>query len=167
MSLFSGIEKSIERGFRRWTERLFGAADASELMMTHRAILEEVEGKIETLARGRRVFPFAHLTVTLISADADRRAILETAFGERLEADIREALDAAACEVPRGFSVEVRAAESGPHPFEIAYATAPVKKNEQQAAASATPTTAPAPPAGPPRLAVLKGKTDRPEYLLE
>jgi hypothetical protein len=162
MSLFSGIEKSIERGFRRWTERLFGAADASELMMTHRAILEEVEGKIETLARGRRVFPFAHLTVTLVSADANRRAVLETAFGERLEADIREALETAACEVPRGFSIEVRAVESGPNPFEIAYAT--------QAPASAAPAAAPAAPAepaGPARLAVMKGKTDRPEYLLE
>ena len=73
MSLFSGIEKSIERGFQRWTERLFGAADANELMLTHRAILEEIESKIETLARGRRVFPFAHLTVTLVSADANRR----------------------------------------------------------------------------------------------
>jgi len=162
MSLFSGIEKSIERGFRRWTERLFGAANSDELMMTHRAILEEVEGKIETLARGRRVFPFAHLTVTLVSADANRRAILETAFGERLEADIREALEAAACEVPPGFSIEVHAAESGPTPFEIAYATA--------VAAPATPVTpaaAPTAPAVPPRLAVVKGKTDRPEYLLE
>src|ERR1700689_2423505 len=112
MSLFSGIEKSIERGFQRWTERLFGAADASELMMTHRAILTEVESKIETLARGRRVFPFPHLTVTLVSEDAKRPEIPETAFGERLEADIREALEAAACEVPRGFSIEVRAAES-------------------------------------------------------
>jgi hypothetical protein len=170
MSLFSGIEKSIERGFRRWTERLFGAADASELMMTHRAILEEVEGKVETLARGRRVFPFARLTVTLISADANRRAILETAFGERLEADIREALDAAACEVPRGFSVEVRAAESGPNPFEIAYATAPVKKTEPMydRPPGLSPDVGPAaPPSAPPRLAVLKGKTDRPEYLLE
>jgi pSer/pThr/pTyr-binding forkhead associated (FHA) protein len=167
MSLFSGIEKSIERGFRRWTERLFGAADASELMLTHRAILEEVEGKIETLARGRRVFPFAHLTVTLVSADANRRAVLETAFGERLEADIREALEAAACEVPPGFSVDVRAVESGPSPFAIEYATPPVKKAQPQAAASATPVAAPAAPTAPPRLAVLKGKTDRPEYLLE
>src|SRR5580700_346401 len=170
MRLFSGIEKSIERGFRRWTERLFGAADASELMMTHRAILEEVETKVETLARGRRVFPFAHLTVTLVSSDANRRAILETAFGERLEADIREALEAAACEVPREFSVEVRAAESGPNPFEIEYAAPPAKKTEQQAptpaTAPSTPETAPAAPA-PARLAVVKGKTDRPEYLLE
>src|SRR5580700_8380858 len=139
MSLFSGIEKTIERGFRRWTERLFGAADASELMMTHRAILEEVEAKVETLARGRRVFPFAHLTVTLVSADANRRAILETAFGERLEADIREALEAAACEVPREFSVEVRAVESGPEPFVIEYSAQPAKRSEAPAEVSAGP----------------------------
>ena len=58
MSLFSGIEKSIERGFQRWTERLFGAAESNELLLVHRAILEEIETKIETLARGRRIFPF-------------------------------------------------------------------------------------------------------------
>lgn len=157
MSLFSGIEKSIERGFQRWTERLFGAADSNELMLTHRAILEEIETKIETLARGRRVFPFAHLTVALVSADANRRAMLETAFGERLEADIREALQAAACEVPRGFSVDVRAIESGPNSFEIEYAAQPAKKAEPPA------TT----PIGPARLAVVRGKADRAEYVLE
>ena len=156
MSLFRGIEKSIERGFQRWTERLFGAANSDELMLTHRAILDEVEGKIETLARGRRVFPFARLAVTLVSADANRRAILETAFGERLEADIREALESAACEVPRGFSVEVRAVESGPNPFEIEYATQPAKTTETPAAA----------PAAPARLSVVKGKADQTEYLL-
>lgn len=160
MSLFSGIEKSIERGFQRWTERLFGAADSNELMLTHRAILEEVETKVETLARGRRVFPFAHLNVTLVSADANRRAILETAFGERLEADIREALEGAACEVPRGFSVEVHAIESGPHPFEIEYGAQPAKKPEPTADAAHVPATQP-------RLAVVKGKTDHSEYALE
>jgi hypothetical protein len=158
MSLFSGIEKSIERGFERWTRRLFGEADANELMLTHRAILEEIESKIETLARGRRVFPFARLTVTLVSADADRRAMLETAFGERLEADIREAFASAACEAPRGFSVEVRAAESGPNPFEIEYV-----RQASRPVVAATP----AAPAAPPRLVVIKGKTPCSEYLLE
>jgi hypothetical protein len=157
MSLFSGIEKSIERGFRRWTERLFGAADANELMLTHRAILEEIETKIETLARGRRVFPFTHLSITLVSPDANRRAILETAFGERLETDIREALESAACEVPRGFSVDVHAVESGPNPFEIEYAALAAKKAEPPREA----------PAAQARLAVVKGKTDRAEYILD
>jgi len=152
MSLFSGIEKSIERGFQRWTRKLFGAADSSELMQTHRAILEQIETKVETLARGRRVFPFAHLAVTLVAADANRRAILETAFGERLETDIREALEAAACEVPRGFSVTVHAIESGGNPFEIDYSA-----NVRQASL----------PVGPPRLTVIKGKAAQSEYPIE
>src|SRR5215469_6619230 len=121
MNLFSGIEKSIERGFQRWTERLFGAAESNELLLTHRAILDEIETRIETLARGRRIFPYARVTVTMVSPDANRRAMLETAFGERLEADVREAFATAGCEIPRDFSIEVRTAESGPHPFEIEY----------------------------------------------
>ena len=59
MSLFSEIEKGIERGFRRWTERMFGRAQSDELLLVHRAILEEIDGKVQTVARGRRVFPYA------------------------------------------------------------------------------------------------------------
>ena len=119
MSLFSEIEKSIERGFRRWSDKMFGAAQADELLLVHRAILEQVEGKVQTVGRGRRVFPYTRVAVTLISADADRRALYQTAFGERLEADIREALNGAGCEMPRGFGVEVETSETGDGPFEM------------------------------------------------
>jgi hypothetical protein len=160
MNLFSGIEKSIERGFQRWTERLFGAAESNELLLTHRAILGEIQTKIETLARGRRLFPFATVVVTIVSADANRRAMLETTFGERLEADVREALEAAACEIPRDFSLEVRTTETGPRPFEIDYAVAPAQKVAQ----ASQPAHAESPKAV--RLIVVKGKTERPEYEL-
>jgi FHA domain len=160
MSLFSEFEKTVERGFRRWTERMFGPAESNELLLVHRAILEELETRIQTVARGKRVFPFARLVVTLVAADADRRALLQAAFGEngRLENDIREALEGAECEVPRGFSVEVRTAETGPgptgtRPFAIEYAVAPSG-------------TAPR-PAAPGRLTVVKGKADREQYALE
>ena len=73
MKLFTDIEKTIERGFRKWTERVLGPAEANELVVVHRAILREVEGRVETLAGGRRVFPYRRLIVTLISADTDRR----------------------------------------------------------------------------------------------
>ena len=60
--------------------------------------------------------------MTLVSPDADRRALYQAAFGgQPLETDIREALDGASCEVPRGFAVEVRTAETGPRPFAIEY----------------------------------------------
>jgi hypothetical protein len=121
MSLFSEIEKSIEQGFRRWTERAFGPAQSGELLLVHRAILEEIAGKVQTVARGKRWFPYPRLVVTLVSPDAERRALYATVFGERLASDIRAALEGAACEAPRGFAVEIRTAEAGPLPFEIEY----------------------------------------------
>ncbi len=156
MNLFSGIEKTIERGFRKWTDRMLGPADSDEVLLVHRAILEAIEAKVQTVARGQRVFPYSRVTVTLISPDADRRALYLTAFGEggRLEADIREAFDAVDCEVPRGFHVEVKTAEEGDKKFEIEYALEPAK-------------TAPEEPKGTARMTVIKGKTTQPEYPLE
>ena len=155
MSLFSEIEKTIERGFHRFAERMFGPADSNELLLLHRAILAEVEGKVQIVARGRRVFPFARVVVTLVSAEAERRTILQAAFGERLGADIREALEGSECELPRGFSVEVRTAEAGLHAFEIEYSVEPVKTQ-----------AAPA-PAATGRVILVKGKTGSPEYALD
>jgi hypothetical protein len=170
MSLFAGIEKTIERGFRHWTERVFGPADSDQLLLVHRAILDEIETKIQTVARGRRVFPYPRIVVTLFAPDADRRATYQTAFGEgaRLENDVREALESARCDVPRGFHVEVRTAESGPavagetpappktpeRSFAIAYETEP----------HAEPAAAPPTPAN---LVVVRGKAEQPSYTLQ
>jgi hypothetical protein len=153
MSLFSEIEKTIERGFHRFTERMFGPADSNELLLLHRAILAEVEGKVQIVARGRRVFPFARVAVTLVAAEAERRTILQAAFGERLGADIREAMEGSQCELPRGFSVEVRTAEAGLHAFEIEFSAAPVRAQAAAAAANG-------------RVILVKGKTGSPEYSL-
>jgi hypothetical protein len=108
------------------------------------------------------VFPYAHVTVTLLAADPQRRELLEGAFGQerRLENDIREALRGAECEIPKGFGVEIRSdvpAIEGAH-YAIDYKAQPVA---QPVAAVA----APAPATG--RLVVMKGKTAREEYLLE
>jgi hypothetical protein len=157
MSLFSEIEKTIERGFHRFAERMFGPAESSELLLLHRAILEEVEGKVQVVARGLRVFPFASVVVTLVAAEEERRTILQAAFGERLGEDIRAGLSGSECEVPRGFSVEVRTAEAGLRAFEIAYSAEPV--NVEAPALAAPPATG--------RVIVVKGKTASPEYSLE
>jgi hypothetical protein len=153
--LFSDIEKTIERGFRKWTERVFGPAQSGELLLVHRGILEEIESKVQTVARGKRLFPYSRLVVTLASPDADRRALYQAAFseGDRLQSDIRDALEAAACELPRGFSVEVRTAEEGDRAFAIEYGSAPVAP---KAAAAQSPA----------RLVVVKGKTEHDEYPL-
>jgi hypothetical protein len=158
MNLFSEIEKGIERGFRRFTERMFGPADSDELLLVHRAILEEIGGKIQTVARGERIFPYPRIRVTLISGDADRRALYQAAFGDegRLEKDVRETLEGQQCQVPRGFAVEVDTAETGEDKFEIEYGTAR-KKAEAEVEKPETPC----------RLVVLKGSTARQEYALD
>jgi hypothetical protein len=154
MSLFSEIEKTIERGFRRWTDRMFGPGQSGDLVIVHRQILEEIESKVQTLARGERVFPFTRAAVTLVAADPERRAVLESAFAERLADDVREALKASGASVPRGFTVEVRTTEAGDTPFEIEYSSErPAAKAK---AASAVPG----------RLVVVRGRAQQAEYVL-
>ncbi len=160
MKLFSEIEKTIERGFRKWTSRMFGEAQANELLLVHRAILEHVESKVQVIARGKCIFPFSRLRVVLHSPEAERRALYHAAFGDerRLESDIREALEHTGCEMPRAFAVEIETIESEGPPFEIEYGVAP---------ATPEPEPVPTAPAGAARLIVVKGKTAREEYPLE
>src|SRR5262249_19312271 len=114
MKLFSEIEKGIERGFRRFSERVFGESESDELVLVHRAILDEIAGKVQTLPRGRRVFPYNRVVVTLASADPDRQAVYQTAFvgDDRLEGDIRQALGGTGCELSKAFGVEVVVGEA-------------------------------------------------------
>jgi hypothetical protein len=156
MSLFSEIEKTIERGFRHFTERMFGPGQSDDLVIIHHAILAEIEGQVQTVARGERVFPFGHVLVTLAAADPGRREILQSAFGDRLGADVREALKAAGCQIPRGFAVEVQTVETEPEeeaaPFRIAYGAA---------------RPAPEAPVTAARVIVVKGRAEQPEYTLD
>jgi hypothetical protein len=154
MSLFSEIERTIERGFRRWTERMFGPGQSDDLVIVHRAILEEIQSKVQTMARGERIFPFSRVVVTLVSPDAERRDILQSAFGERLDEDVRETLKGSGCEIPRGFVVEVATSAEGDQPFDIEYGRAPAAPLEPARPSTAT-------------LVVVKGKAERPEYLLD
>ncbi len=164
MRLFTDIEKTIERGFRRWTERVFGAVQSDELLLVHRAVLEEIESKVQTVSRGKRLFPYSRLVVTLASTDADRRAVYQAAFAEggRLESEVREVLEGVGCELPRGLTVEVRTAESGEKPFVIEYEVVSLAP-PQAVAATAAPREEP----GVARLVVVRGKAASDGYVLE
>jgi len=165
VSFFSEVEKGIERAFRKWTERALGPAQSDELILVHRAILEEIEGKIQTVQRGKRLFPYNCLRVRLASPDAERRAAFQMAFAQdrRLENDIRESLAGARCEIPAGFTVDVETTEQGAKGFEIEYAI-----REMPPPAAAAP-AAPAPPRalGPARLVVVRGKAAGESYTIE
>jgi hypothetical protein len=165
MNVFSEFERNIERGFRRFADRMFGPADSDDLLLMHRTIVEQIGGRVQTMARGKQVFPYPRVTVTLISDDADRRALYQAAFADegRLEKDIRGALEGAECKLPRGFAVEVKTAETGEGRFHIDYAVD--RKAEAQPAAAVT-AAAPMAAEGPVRLVTVKGKTAQPEFPL-
>jgi hypothetical protein len=153
VSFFSEVEKAVEREFRRWTAKAFGPAESDELLIVHRRILEEVEGKIQTMPRGKRIFAYNHLLVRLVSPDAARRAMFQAAFAgqdRRLEQDVRECLEGARCDVPGGFAVEIETVEEGAKGFEILYDN----------------TAAPARLAPQARLVVVRGKANQDAFPL-
>jgi hypothetical protein len=156
MSFFSEVERTIEREFRKWTEKAFGAAESDELLLVQRGILDEVASKIQTAPRGKRFFPFNHVVIRLVSPDAARRALFEAAFSAegRLANDLRECLGGAGCDIPAGFSVEIEIAESGPKSVDILYAN------------RSAPTVA-APKPGPARLSIARGKAGRESFVLD
>lgn len=165
MSFFSEVERTVERAFRKFTERAFGPGNSDELLLVHRAILEEIEGKIQTVQRGQRMFPYNYVHVRLASADADRRATQRMAFvqDKRLENDIREALQGAACDIPKGFALEVETIEEGPA-FQIEYA---IRELAQPVEEPAAPAPEPPPVLSPGRLVVVRGKAALESYALE
>ena len=160
MSFFSEVEKAIDRAFRKGTERALGHAESDELLLVHRAILDEIEGKVQIVQRGKRMLPYNYLRVKLVSPDAERRALFQMAFAQerRLDADIRERLKGAGCELPAGFAVDVETAAEGAKVFEIEYAI-------REAAPKQTMEAKPA--AGPARLVVVCGKASQENYTLE
>ena len=158
MSFFSEVEKAIEREFRKLTQKAFGPAQSDELLLLHRAIVEEVESKIQTVRRGKHVFPYNHLLIRLVSADAGGREILEGAFGQnrRLEYDVRECLVGAGCDLPAGFSLDIETVEAGPKNFEIHYE---IRSVPSRPPAKGTP--------GPARGVVVRGKANHESFVLD
>ena len=167
MSFLSEVEKTIERAFRKWTERAFGPAQSDELLLVRRAILDEIEGKIQTIQRGQRLFPYNYLRVRLVSPEPDRRALFQAAFAQdrRLESDIRDSLAGAGCTLPAGFAVDVETAAEGPKGFEIAYAIREAPARETPTPASA-PEPRPSPAPAVARLAVVRGKAAQEAYTI-
>ena len=91
MSLLKETEK-LEEKVRQLIEGLFGKEAAREPLEIRRAILREIEGKIEPVSRNQKAFPFNRLRVHLFASDPHRRAIFKAAFVEdhKLEKDIIE-----------------------------------------------------------------------------
>jgi ribosome-associated protein YbcJ (S4-like RNA binding protein) len=135
MSLLKQAEK-FEGKVKKLIEGAFGREAAREPLEIRRAILAEIEQKIEPVGRDKRTFPFNHLRVRLFPSDPQRRAIFKAVFVEdrRLEKHILELLRRNCVHLPPDLQISVQlvkravlAAESNEPDFWIDYQTEPGK----------------------------------------
>lgn len=99
MSLLSkatDLEKWIQSFVRK---KISGSSEQHHLEI-RRAVLDEIENKVQPIGNGVRMFPFQLLVISLYAADDDRRYFLESGFieNDRLKNDIRESLRQSGCQ---------------------------------------------------------------------
>lgn len=121
MSILKRVEKGVDDKLRK----LFSTPGTQpEVLEVYRGILDEAVSKIQVLARGKRSFPFNHLTVS-VKADAHIGS-------EEMLSDLKQALREKGCEPPRDLDVEVVPSDDvAARGFRIAYEN---RKREKQVA---------------------------------
>jgi hypothetical protein len=161
MSRLHEFERMIDGKLRALFRGPEGQGQKRELVEVHRAILDEVAGRIETLPRGRRAFAYPHLAVSILLPDPSRRRSYEVAFVEAgaLAADIQSRLEDEGIPLPEHFRVDVFLVEELPpdiasRGFDVSYES------------SEPPRPA---PAGIPSvwLKVVHGRAERDEYTFQ
>jgi hypothetical protein len=155
MSRLHEFERLIDEKLRSLFRSPAQEPERREVIEVHRAILDEVASRIETMPRGRRIFAYPHLTVRVLPPDPERRRAYEVVFTEAdaLQRDIRARLEEGEAEIPERFRVDVELVEElpegiGERGFDIAYDRAP--------GAPELPRT---------RLLVLHGQAEKPDYV--
>jgi hypothetical protein len=108
MSLLKQAEK-FEGKVKQLIEGVFGKEAAREPLEIRRAILGDIEQKIEPVGRDKKMFPFRQLRVRLFASDPQRRAIFKAVFVEnrRLEKHIVELLRRNYVDLPADLHVSV------------------------------------------------------------
>ena len=127
------------------------------------AVVDAAQAEIQSSGRGRRVFPFNALTLTILAPSRDARARFEAVLGDgpSLSDRIRARLESAACQ-PADLEITVaydtRPRRTWTHAeFDLQFA-----RVDEPARAAATPA------AKPPRveIAILHGSAERRSYSL-
>ncbi len=122
MSIVRRVEKQLDSRLRRLFAHGGEAAPEQglELVEIQRAILDDVVARVQTLRRGKKVFPYNDVTVRIYSRDAQERELFSTAFPE--EALTEEVRDALGRECPTDLRVHVELSDEaveGNKPFAI------------------------------------------------
>jgi hypothetical protein len=158
------LESRIARTFDSAAQRVVGPAPRDPLEIIH-AVVEAVEQEVQPAGRGRRVFPYNAVTVTLVAASSEERARYEAVLEctptlrERILDGVRSAgAEIADIHVTVVFAREARPGWRAPdHHVELARMTAAVE----------VLAPAPEPPAHDPiELTVVHGAAEQPSYAL-
>jgi hypothetical protein len=106
------LESKISDAVESAAKRAVGAGSREPLEVVH-AIVDAVEKEIQAGGRGRSIFPFTHIHITLGGADALARTRLKAVVEEHptLATEIKERLASAGCD-PRNIMIDIQYAET-------------------------------------------------------
>lgn len=156
MSRLQQIEQRIDQALRTLL-RSSSPKQRREIIEVHRAIVEEIASRVDSLPRGKRNFSYSIIKVQIL-AEAERRRTYEKVFvdGAALERDIKSYFDDASVEYPANFKVQIELSEDLPqdikaHGFDVTYSDTPSGDVSAQPAQI--------------RLTVLTGESEKREYL--
>lgn len=156
MSRLQQIEQRIDQALRTLLRSSL-PEQRREIIEVHRAILEEIASRVDSLPRGKRSFSYSNIKVQIL-AEPERRRSYEKVFvdGAALERDIKSYFDDASIEYPANLKVQIELVEHLPpdvkaHGFDVSYS------NTQTSDVSVKPVQI--------RLTLLTGDADQAEYL--
>ncbi len=114
MSRVQAFERRIET-ILRGLLRSPSPEQRRELIEVHRAILEEVASRVDSLPRGKRVFGYSHIRVEVLT-ERERRRSYEMVFleGKALEHEIKGNFEEIGVECPGRLEVQVELVEDLP-----------------------------------------------------
>jgi hypothetical protein len=157
MSRLHDFERLIDDKLRSLFRGPVAQGAKREMVEVHRAILDDIASRVESLPRGRRTFSYPHVVVQILLPSPERRRAYEVAFveGDSLARDARSLLEQDDVELPERVRIEVELVEELPEGvtergFDVSY------RSEGPAQ---VPVEVPAI-----WLTVVNGKADREEY---
>jgi hypothetical protein len=160
LSFFEELEKNIDRRVRAFFQAGENVNSGREIIEIQRAILDDLDSRVEKLPRDRRVFPFNDVVVRVTAPSAERRAVFEMVFleDESLQQDALEHLRRQGVAVSPEFRLRAELMDEDAAPERLFYV---ICRNRQDAPdekqSGAVPTV---------RLQVLSGSADAPLYAL-
>jgi FHA domain len=115
MSRLQKLERRIDEKLRR-ALRSSSPEQTLEPIEVHRAILDEISSRIDTLPRGRLSFGYSHVDVRVLIQNPERRRSYEIVFleADSVARDIRTRFEERRVEFPSRLKIDVELVDSLP-----------------------------------------------------